>query len=148
MALFLGSAGISGCHDKSVDADPSINVANNFYQLLSVPDVKSATTLFSPGFTDTMSSWPKVLSRTQSKFGPVVHAELELAVFTPDGDSDCYLLKYNVIRQSLQSHERLLVCKLAGTSRWAIVGHELTRDDTGNDISGGRLPNRSIPQRH
>jgi hypothetical protein len=132
---------LSGCNAESVDSGPPVKVATDFYGHLRAPDVKTALTLFSPEFTKTVSIWPEALNSIQSKFGPVVSAELQNATLASNGHAPCYLLTYKVKRESLESHERLFVCRSDSKSEWTIDGQQLNRDDTGSNIVGGKIPN-------
>lgn len=131
---------LSGCNAETVDSGPPVKVATTFYEYLHAPDVKAALTVFSPEFTKTVGLWPEALNSIQSKFGPVVSAELQNATLASNGHAPCYLLTYKVKRESLESHERLFVCRSDSKSEWTIDGQELKRDDTGSNIVGGKIP--------
>ena len=131
---------LTGCNAESVDSGPPINVASVFYGHLRAGDVTTALTLFSPEFQSSVSHWPKALNSVQSKFGSIVTAELQNATLASNGHTPCYLLVYKVKRESLESHERLFVCRTDEKSKWTIDGQELSRDDTGSDLVGGKIP--------
>lgn len=131
---------LPGCNAESVEPGLPINVASNFYGYLRAGNVKNALTLFSPEFQNSVSSWPNVLGSIQSKFGSVVTADLQNTTLASNGHAPCYLLVYKVKRESLESHEKLFVCRSDDKSKWALDGQQLNRDDTGTDLVGGKIP--------
>jgi hypothetical protein len=131
---------LAGCNAERVDPGPPVSVASSFYEYLRAGDVKNALTLFSPDFQNSVGSWPDALGSIQSKFGSVVTADLQNTTLASNGHAPCYLLEYKVKRESLESHEKLFVCRSDGNPKWAIDGQQLKRDDTGTDLVGGKIP--------
>jgi hypothetical protein len=129
-----------GCNAERVDLGPAVNVASSFYGYLRAGDVKNALTLFSPEFQNSVGLWPNALGSIQSKFGSVVTVDLQNTTLASSGHAPCYLLEYKVKRESLESHEKLFVCRSDDKSKWALDGQQLKRDDTGTDLVGGKIP--------
>jgi hypothetical protein len=131
---------LAGCNVETVDQGPAIAVGDKFYEALKARDGKAALSLFAPAFKSSEKEWPRLLGSMQEKNGAVASADLHEASLAAQDESPCYLLVYAVKRDSLASDEKLFVCRAQSGSDWAISGHELTRLDTKESISGGMVP--------
>ncbi len=131
---------LAGCNVETVDQGPAIAVGEKFYGALKARDGKTALSLFAPAFKSSEKEWPRLLGSMQEKNGAVASADLREASLAAQDESPCYLLVYAVKRESLASDERLFVCRAENGPDWAISGHELTRLDTRQSISGGMVP--------
>ena len=136
---------LTGCKHLSVaNADEAVPAGQKFWQLLQTNDVPNAVEMFDssvwhadPGLRD---RWSSLLDGLGNKFGPVGSVELGGKKWFPGSSlvSDhrasflCYAYDYEVKRQTLASHERLIICGDAGkpASSMRIYGHDMKRPDT------------------
>jgi hypothetical protein len=133
--LFLAS-----CHVETVDQGQAVAVASKFYSSLQSLDVKAALALFSPVFKNNQPNWPRLLAGLQDRNGAVTSAALNQSSLAAQKDVPCYLLTYSVKRGTLPTDEKLFICRDQQGNSWSIYGHELTRLDTNQSISGGVMP--------
>jgi hypothetical protein len=136
---------LTGCERLSVvNADEADPVGQKFWQLLQTSDVANAVEMYDssvwrtdPGLHD---RWSSLLAGLGNQFGPVGSVELAGKKWFPGSSlvSDhrasflCYAYDYEVKRQTLASHERLIICGDAGkpASSMRIYGHDMKRRDT------------------
>ena len=131
---------LAGCNVQNVDVAQPVAAADKFYGALKASNGKAALAQFAPEFKSQVDTWPRLLGGLQEKYGPVTATELLGSSLAADGESPCYSLTYAIKRGSLASREILFLCSKAGDSPWLIRGHELTRLDTQQTVTGGVLP--------
>lgn len=138
--LFILILAISGCKVEHVDEGPAVLIGTHFYGALKTGDVRKSLGFFAPGFKKGESDWPRLLSSLHMQAGAVTSAELQGSQIIANDDVPCWLLDYSVKRPGSASSEKLLVCRSQDEKTWLISGHQLTRLDTNQSITGGLMP--------
>jgi len=129
-----------GCSVQTVDVAQPIAAAAKFYNALRAGDSRAALTQFAPEFIGQEDKWPRLLDGLQQRYGSVTAVDLEGSSLAASESGPCYLLTYAVKRGTLASTEILFLCSKGANSPWLIRGHELTRLDTQQSITGGVFP--------
>jgi len=140
LVTFAALLAIGGCNVQNVDVAQPVAVADKFYGALKSGDGKAALAQFAPEFKSQVDNWPRLLGGLQEKYGHVTAADLQSSSLAANDDGPCYSLIYAVKRGSFASNETLFLCAKDGTSVWLIRGHEVTRLDTNQTVTGGVLP--------
>ena len=135
----IALAALSGCNVERVDDVAAVAVADRFYNALKASDVPAAVSLLSR-IDGRDTTWPRLFSGLQERNGPVSATQMDAQQLVSDGEVPCYWLRYSVKRSELASREELLVCRNQDGAAWTIAGLRLTRLDTGQAISGGKMP--------
>lgn len=121
-----------------VDNKSSIATAENYYTELKKGQVKPALPSYSEKFRETNDqTWSNLLSGLQQRFGAVTSIKLVGSTIVPVSEVGCTLLRYEVSRGALSSHEQLILCP-GKASAAIIIGHEIIRLDTNQKISAGQ----------
>jgi hypothetical protein len=129
---------------KRINPDDAIPEGQKFWQLLRTSDVPNAVEMFDPSVwsadPNLRDRWSRLLDGLGTKFGPVNSVELGAKKWFPGstlvadhrGSFTCYAYDYDVKRQTLSSHERLIICGDSGAagSGMRIFAHEMKRLDT------------------
>ena len=129
-----------GCNVQNVDVAQPIAAADKFYSALKSGNDKTALAQFANEFKSQVDNWPRLLGGLQQKYGPVTAAELLDSNIGAIDEGPCYSLTYAIKRGSLASREILFLCSKGGNSPWLIRGHQITRIDTQQTITGGVTP--------
>jgi hypothetical protein len=126
-----------------VDSRPAIAVGEMYFAAMKENGSQKAFELFSREFREKQGDlWKDFLVRMPESFGSITRYSITQGAVVPVSNLGCYGLRYSVERTKVNSDEKFIVCPANGTS-WAIVGHELTRTDTGQTVSAGII-NRQI----
>ena len=147
----MASLLLAGCKRFSVvNPDDAIPAGQKFWQLLQTSDVPNAVEMYDPSVwsadSDLRDRWSRLLDGLGNKFGPVSSVELGGRKWFPGSTlvSDhrasftCYAYDYDVKRQTLASHERLIICGDSGAAGgMRIYAHEMKRQDTQQVIRVG-----------
>jgi hypothetical protein len=152
LSCCMATLHLAGCKRVNVvNDDDAIPDGKRFWQLLQTNDVPNAVEMYDssvwrtdPGLRD---RWSTFLDSLGSKFGSVASAELTEKKWFPGSSlvSDhratflCYAYAYEVKRQALVSHERLIICGDgdASHSSMRIYGHDVKRQDTQQAVRVG-----------
>ena len=123
---------------KYVNTDLAAAAGNHFFSLLEARNVRDAIEMYDARFRKQQGeAWDRLLAGLDAKQGPVTKATLAGVQVVPVEEVGCVLLQYQVSRGALASTENLLVCPATGKTSFVIVGHELTRLDTKQNIAAG-----------
>jgi len=143
VVIAAGAAAIALFVSKKVhivDEAPAVAVANEY--LLDVQQGKpdDAFGLYAAELRDQLGNdWKDFMEKMPNTFGAVTGYSVESGHVVPVERRGCYLLRYGVQRTLVNSEEVFVVCPTEGT-KWVIVGHELTRTDTGQHVQAGIMP--------
>jgi hypothetical protein len=145
LCVGMASLLLASCKSFSVvNPDDAILAGQKFWQLLQTSDVPKAIEMYNPSVwsadPDRRDRWSTFLDALGNQFGPVSTVELEQKKWFPGSTlvSDhrasfiCYAYDYDVKRQTLVLHERLIICgdSDAAGSGMRIYAHEMKREDT------------------
>jgi hypothetical protein len=123
-----------------VNPAPAIAVANEYFSDMQQGNPDAAFGLYSNTVREQLGDNWKGFMRTMPKaFGAITSYSVEQGHIVPVDGKGCYLLRYDIQRTQVNSTEGFLICPTNG-ARWEIIGHELTRTDTGQHIAGGTIP--------
>jgi hypothetical protein len=123
-----------------VDSAPALALVNEYLSDMQQGKPDDAFGLYAGKFRDQAGEdWKGFLEKMPEAFGPVSSYSVESGHVVPVESKGCYSLRYDVQRTLVSSSEGFVVCPTNG-SKWEIVGHDLTRKDTGQHVAAGIVP--------
>ena len=140
LALSLVLVALAGGRPEIVDLAPATQAADRLYAALRGGDVNRAMNEFAPEFRREVEVWPKFLASMDQRFGPVTSKVLRENQLAANEREPCFILTYGVVREKLESTEKLFVCRVSNEKEWKIYGHHSTRMDTSQTLRGGTMP--------
>ena len=124
-----------------VDPKPAIALGEQYFSRLRSGQLEGALALYTDEFRRKYGAdWQKLISSLNTNYGTVTGFTLlenkVVPLTSPAGEIPCVSVRYHVARSAFPIEETLLVCPQPNT-QMAIVGHQLTRLDTGQTIAAG-----------
>jgi hypothetical protein len=136
VVLLCAAAAFVATRTNYVNTELAVATGNEFFARLQARGVREALGL--GRFNQQGEVWGRLLTNLDAKHGPVTKATLAGVQVVPVERVGCVLLQYQISRGVLASAETLVLCPTAqNTVAFEIVGHELTRLDTQQNIAMG-----------
>jgi len=141
VAGVAGAALVASNKFHYVDSRPAIALGDQFFSAMKERAPGKAFELYSPEFRKMQGDgWKNgFLVKMSESWGTITGYSITQGHVVPVERRGCYLLRYAVQRTKVSSEETILACP-QDSPQWAIVGHELTRTDTGQHVSAGLIP--------
>jgi hypothetical protein len=126
-----------------VDPKPALACGDAYFSKLEQRNVSDALELYTVNFRrDAGEHWEGLLTQLDAQNGGVTEFKTLGFHVVPvhlgePTETGCILAQYQVSRNSLISEENLTICPHQHGAEWGIVGHEITRSDTGTHYRSG-----------
>ena len=121
-----------------VDTNAATAAGAEYFTHLEKGRVADAMLVYMESFRQQQGeNWPRFLEGLAAKYGPVTNYTMDRWQIVPIDGVGCVLLNYRISRGTLSSQENLILCPKAADAKFAIVGHEMTRLDTQQNVSAG-----------
>jgi hypothetical protein len=151
MALLgvLALSVLSACKVHYVDTKAATVLTETYFSNLEHSKIDDALKMYSARFDHEYGqTWKRLLVGLDERYGPVTGFEVIEARIVPVSEVGCTLVQYRVRRGTLVTNERLIICPERDSTISAIVGHELTRQDTQQrTVAGIALEERKLLER-
>jgi hypothetical protein len=120
-----------------VDRAPAVALGDQFFSALKDRAPDKAFALYSAEFRQMQGeNWKQAILVKTGTMGSITGYSIAEQHIVPVNHVACILLRYAVQRTQVETREGIVMCPQEDSS-WAIVGHELTRTDTGQHVSAG-----------
>lgn len=128
---------------RYVDPKPAKAVADAYFSDLRQGQIDDAFQMYTDGFLHKVGEeWRNIVGQVDAQGGSVTDFKAIASHVVPvtlrdQSEIPCVLVRYQITRKRLSSDERLIVCPHQRGAAWAIAGHEIIRNDTGQHFSAG-----------
>ena len=126
-----------------VDPRPAVASGSEYYSKLEQRQIDDALEMYTDGFRQKRGDdWRRLLIQLDEQNGPVTNFKTLVSRIAPVQLRDsteiaCFVVQYQVSRNTLISEEKLTLCPHQRGTEWGIAGHEITRSDTGQHYEAG-----------